>query len=87
MYSYFQSLLPMVDGCGIKRKVATPAAHKKDYSKTFIVVTVTTGRRGRRKMFRALPATTGTAPHVVPNMKPGQLESQEEILKKRCQRA
>ena len=64
----------------------TPAAQKKDYREAFKVVT-TGKKRKKEEMFTALPAATALMLSPTRNKKHGQLESPEEILTKRCQRA
>ena len=78
--------IPPSHDSGIKKKVAIPAAQKKDYREAFKVVT-TGKKRKKEEMFRALPAATALMLSPTRSKKHGHLESPEEILTKRCQRA
>ena len=49
--------IPPSHDSGIKKKVAIPAAQKKDYREAFKVVT-TGKKRKKEEMFTALPAAT-----------------------------
>ena len=73
MYWYFQwqCLLPMTVE---SKKVATPAAQKKDYREAFKVVT-TGKKRKKEEMFRALPAATALMLSPTRSKKHGHLES------------
>ena len=78
--------IPPSHDSGIKKKVAIPAAQKKDYREAFKVVK-TGKKRKKEEMFRALPAATTLMLSPTRSKKHGHLESREEILTKRCQRA
>ena len=69
------AMLPSHDS-RIKKKVAKPAAQKKDYREAFKVVT-TGKKRKKEEMFRALPAATAFMLSPTRSRKHGHLESRQ----------
>ena len=66
--------MPPSHDSGIKKKVATPAAQKKDYRKAV----VTTGKkRKKEEMFRALPSATALMLSPTRSKKHGHLKSRQ----------